>query len=156
MTRIIGAPLNDAERETLRLEAMALLGTPWRHLGREGCGYGHQTGLDCAGALVRLMQAIERPVGDIDLYARTSDGSTLLANLDLHLGERVDTLAPWQIVHMPFGRDGHHIGLTLPGPDGDNRLMIWHSYNGPFPAGRVMWHGIDDQWRKRIRARWAL
>lgn len=156
MTRLIGPPLNDAEREIVRATAMDLLGTPWRHLGRQGCGYGHQTGLDCAGGLVRLVRAVKRPVGDIDLYARTSDGSVLLANLDAHLGPRVETLGPWQIVSMPIARDGQHIGLTLPAPAGDDRLMLWHSYNGTFPAGRVMWHGIDDAWRKRIAARWAL
>lgn len=156
--RLIGPPLSDAERETVQATAMQLLGTPWRHMGRQGCGYGHQTGLDCAGALVRLVLAVGRPVGDIDLYDRTSDGTVLLANLDAHLGERLKpaALGPWQVVHTPFGRNYQHIGLTLPGPAGDDRLFLWHSYNGTFPAGRVMWHGIDDQWRRLIKAGWAL
>ena len=156
MTRLIGPPLTEAERETLRATAMELLGTPWRHMGRAGCGYGHQTGLDCAGAVVRLVLALDRPVGDIDLYERTGDGRVLLANLDAHLGERLppSQLGPWQVVHIPFGKNYQHIGVTLPGPD--DALYLWHSYNGPYPAGRVMWHRVDDQWRRLIRAEWTL
>lgn len=153
--RLLGPPLDDAERAAVFASAMALLGTPWRHMGRLGCGYGHQTGLDCVGGLIRLMRDAGRPVGDIDVYARTSDGRVLLGELDAWLGDRLPpaAVAPWQVVHIPMGRSYQHVGLTLPHGE---QTYLWHAYNGTFPAGRVMWHRLDEAWRKRITAGWAL
>lgn len=153
--RLLGPPLSEQERAVVHASAMALLGTPWRHMGRQGCGYGHQTGLDCVGGLIRLMRDAGRAVGDIDVYNRTSDGSVLLAELDTWLGERLPpaALAPWQVVHLPLGRNYQHVGLTLPH---DGQVYLWHAYNGTYPAGRVTWHRMDEAWRRRMTAGWAL
>lgn len=152
MTRKLGPPLTEAEKAALFAACMDMLGTPWKHMGRKGCGYGRQTGLDCLGAVKAALLAAGRPTEDRKQYDRTSDGSDLLATLDAWMGPRV-AVAPWQVVHLPWGKAVQHVGLLLP-HDGD--IYLWHSYNGDYPAGRVMWHRLDDAWRRRINAGWAL
>lgn len=151
--RLLGPPLSDAERQALFASAMQLLGTPWKHMGRAGMGYGTQTGLDCLGAVKRVLFDAGRKTEDRKAYRREGPPDDLLATLDRWMGARVPTLATWQVVHVPFGRNYQHVGVTL--PCGDD-VYLWHCYNGDYPAGRVMWHTINDAWRKRINARWAL
>lgn len=153
--RLLGPPLTDAEQQALFDSAMALLGTPWKHKGRMGFPYGRQTGLDCLGAVKRVLLDAGRPTEDRERYPRTSDGSDLLATLDAWLGQRVPAAAvgPFHVVHIPFGQSRQHVGVTLP-RDGDTYL--WHSYNESDRTGSVMWHRLDAQWRDRINAGWAL
>ena len=79
----------------------------------------------------------------------------LLATLDAWLGDRVASrdVGPFHVVHVPFGRNYQHVGITLPRGD---EMYLWHCYDGDAPLGRVMWHVVDDAWRKRIHAGWAL
>lgn len=153
--RRLGPPLTDAERAALLASAMSLLGVPWKHMGRQGMGYGTQTGLDCLGAVKRVLFDIGRQTEDRASYNRTAPPADLLATLDAWMGARVTgpAVGPWHVVHVPFGRNYQHVGLTL--PRGDD-VYLWHCYNGDYPAGRVMWHRLDDAWRKRIHAGWAL
>jgi len=142
--RLIGGAFSADEKSLALAAARDCLGIPWRHMGRQGCGYGHQTGLDCVGGLIRLMRDAGRPVGDIDVYDRTADGSVLLGELDAWLGDRADALEPWQVVHIPLGRNYQHVGLTLPHA---GQVYLWHVSNGTYPAGRVMWHRMDEAWQ---------
>lgn len=153
--RRLGAPLTPAELEAVYAEARTCLGVKWRHMGREGIPYGHNVGLDCVGLLIRVVRASGRDVGDIRVYARASDGEELLARMDEWLGERVPRAAVGAgcIMMMLIGGNPH-VGLVVAGPDG--RPMLEHCYNGVAPAGRVMWHGLDDAWRAQIHAGWRL
>lgn len=153
--RLLGPPLSDLEKQAVFSSAMTLLGTPWKHMGRMGFPYGRQTGLDCLGAVKRVLWDAGRPTEDRKVYDRSSDGSDLLATLDAWLGPRVAPadIGPFQVVHAPFGVSRQHVGLTLP-HGGDTYL--WHSYNESSQTGSVMWHRLDAQWRDRLNARWAL
>ena len=153
--RRLGPPLTAAERQALFDSAMSLLGVPWKHMGRQGMGYGTQTGLDCLGAVKRVLFDIGRETEDRKTYQRTAPPADLLATLDAWMGVRVPgrDVGPWHVVHVPFGRNVQHVGITL--PHGDD-VYLWHSYEGDHPHGRVMWHVLNDAWRKRIHAGWAL
>ena len=66
----------ESEAATFEATLRAQLGTAWRHMGRKGCGYGHQTGLDCVGLAIVGALAIGRPVADLEATARArTDGS---------------------------------------------------------------------------------
>lgn len=146
--RALGEPLSAEELSAVYAEAMACRGIHWRHQGRVGLPYGHQNGLDCVGFLIRIVRASGRPVGDIDVYARTSDGAALLAEMDRQLGPRVIVQAG-SIVMLMLGKESPHVGIVS---EREGRLMLTHCYAGH----GVVEHGLDDAWRRRIVAAWAL
>ena len=139
------------ENEAVITEARACIGIRWRHMGRAGLPYGHNVGLDCIGILIRAVRKV-RPVGDVTVYARQSDGTRLRGELDAWLGPRVSAYRPGSVVMMLLG-GSPHVGLVAAR---DGRLTLIHSYNGRSPAGRVMEHGFDAAWQGRVVAGWAL
>lgn len=139
--------LSPSERETFEAALRSRLGVPWRHMGRAGCGYGHQTGLDCIGLLVFGAQAVGRTVADPNHYEKDPDG-TIEARITAHLGPPAASPAPGHVVLMRLPRRPRHAGyITLAG-------TLIHSYAG----GRkcVMEHALDAEWRNRIVRSWAL
>lgn len=149
--RALGSPLDDAEKALVYAEARACIGIKWRHMGRAGLPYGHQTGLDCVGYLIRIVAACGRPVGDIDIYLTTGDGKQLRAEMDRQLGAQVNRteIHAGCIVMLMLGRENPHVGILV-GRSGI--LYLIHCYS---PYG-VVEHRLDDAWRKRIVAGWAL
>ena len=126
-------------------ELRACIGVPWRHMGRQGCGYGHQTGLDCVGLLVRAAKAVGREVRDLEAYAREPDG-TLQARLTEHLGAPCEP-GSGCIVLMRLPREPSHVGyITSAG-------TLIHGYNG---GSRVVVEHPLGLWADRIVAGWAL
>jgi cell wall-associated NlpC family hydrolase len=149
--RKLGEPMTAEEIEAVIAEARACLGIRWRHMGRAGLPYGHNVGLDCIGLVIRAVRKA-RPVGDIRVYARQSDGERLKAEMDIWLGPRVSAYRPGSVAMMLLG-GSPHVGLVAAR---DGRLTLIHSYNGRSPAGRVMEHGFDAAWQGRVVAGWAL
>lgn len=136
-------PMTKAERARFERELRACIGIPWRHMGRAGLPYGHQTGLDCVGLLIRAARAVGREVDEPATYTREPDG-TLRARLVVHLGAPSDSGAG--VVLIRFRKESHVGYIT-------RAETLIHAYNGG--ARCVVEHPLG-LWADRIVARWAL
>lgn len=141
--------LNESEVSAFEAALRAQLGTPWRHMGRKGCGYGHQTGLDCVGLAVFGAISVGRPVADLETYGRRPDGR-LEERITAHLGAPASAVAPGQIVLMQLDNGGlpRHVGYI------SRAGTLIHSRRGT--GGGVVEHTLDDYWRSTIVRSWAL
>lgn len=148
--RAIGSPLDAGELALVFAEARACVGIKWRHMGCQGLGYGHQTGLDCVHYLIRLVRACGRPADDVDFYERTSDGSLLLAEMDRQLGERVPR-AEFRAgcVVMLAGAEAPHVGLLI------ERAGVLNIIHCCVKHG-VIEHGYRGEFVTKTIAGWAL
>lgn len=138
--------LTDSEASTFEAALRAQIGTPWRHMGRKGCGYGHQTGLDCVGLVIVGALAVKRPVRDLEAYSRRPNGQ-LTEILSAHLGSPVDGYGPRRIVLMNLGHP-RHVGYV------SQAGTLIHSRRGA--GGGVVEHELDAQWRATIVRSWEL
>lgn len=138
------AAFTAAERTVWEAELRACIGLPWRHMGRAGLPYGHQTGLDCVGLLVRAARAVGRTVDDLEHYAREPDGS-LQQRLQAHLGPP-GAIVPGSIVLIRF-RQPQHVGYIT------QASTVIHAYNG---GDRVVVEHPLGLWADRIVAGWRL
>lgn len=136
----------DSEAATFEAALRACLGQPWRHMGRKGCGYGHQTGLDCVGLAIVGALAVGRPVADLEAYSRQPDGQ-LETRISEHLGTPATGIGPRRLVLMNLGQP-RHVGYVS-----DAGTLI-HSRRGA--GGGVVEHTLDAQWRATIVRSWAL
>ena len=136
----------DSEASTFEASLRAQLGTAWRHMGRKGCGYGHQTGLDCVGLAILGALAVGRPVRDLEAYSRRPDG-TLEARITAHLGTPASGVGPRRLVLMNLGQP-RHVGYVS-----DAGTLI-HSRRGA--GGGVVEHALDARWRDTIVRSWSL
>lgn len=143
------AKFTHSEVEAFEAALRAQIGTPWRHMGRKGCGYGHQTGLDCVGLAVFGALAVGRPVADLEAYSRRPDGR-LEERITAHLGAPAAAVAPGQIVLMRLDLQGlpRHVGYVS-----DAGTLI-HSRRGA--GGGVVEHTLDARWRDTIVRSWEL
>lgn len=147
--RLLGPPLDDAEREQLLANARAMLGMPWRHKGRRA------SGADCIGFLRLLIGTIRHiPETRMD-YGRTPHNGKLRAGMCEYLGEPVTgPMQPCDIVTMRWSGEAHHVGMIV--PHWYHGVGLIHADNtAPGEAGgRVIEHGIDAAWRRRILEWW--
>jgi hypothetical protein len=145
------APLTDAEFAVFEATLRAQLDTPWRHQGRKGCGYGHQTGLDCVGMAVLGVLALGRPVADLDAYPTDPDG-TLEDRITAHLGapEFPAVIAPRRLVSMRFGGQPRHVAYI------STAGTLIHAFGTRKLGGKVQEHGIDAVVRRCIVRSWPL
>lgn len=131
--------------DVFEAELRACIGIRWRHIGRQGLPYGHQTGLDCVGLLIRAAAAAGRVIDDIPSYSRQPDG-TLEAKITERLGQPVAP-GPGCVVLIRMVRLPSHVGyITRAG-------TLIHSYNGG--DGVVCEHPLA-LWFDRIVKGWAL
>lgn len=131
--------------DAFEAELRACIGIPWRHIGRKGLPYGHQTGLDCVGLLIRAAAAGGRVIDDIPVYSRQPDGS-LEAKITERLGSPVAP-EPGCVVLINMVRLPSHVGyITRAG-------TLTHAYNGG--TGVVCEHPLA-LWANRIVKGWAL
>lgn len=139
-------PFTNAELDIWEAELRSCIGIRWRHMGRKGLPYGHQTGLDCVGLMVRGAQAVGRPVQDLESYSRDPDG-TLQSRLDAHLGDGKLPAENASIVLIAMvGHPSHVAYISRAG-------TIIHAYNGG--TGTVCEHPLG-LWTKRILRGWCL
>lgn len=137
-------PLTPPELDAWEASLRACVGIRWRHRGRLGMGYGHQSGLDCVGLLLRAAQDIGRQVPDVPLYGRDPDG-TLESQLTARLGAP-SPLRPASVVMLRLPREPSHVGYVA-----RNGNLI-HCY---YSTG-VTEHPLDDGWRRRIVRSWSV
>lgn len=142
--------LTDDERYTFEAALRSRMGTPWRHMGRSGCGYGHQTGLDCIGLMIYAAQAVGRKVADLAHYERDPDG-TLEARITAHLGAPAASVGPGQLALLRLPRRPRHVAYIA---NTDGGLTLIHSYAGG--RKQVTEHALDADWLARIVRSWTL
>lgn len=130
------APLADAAR--------AYLGVPFRHQGRNPA-----VGIDCIGLLVLACRDAGMPVDDFDRvnYARDPHDGLLEQHLQVAFGAPVSGLQPGDIVAMAYGRPVRHLGIV---GQRDGALSLIHTSDAA-SVKRVVEHGIDAKWRRRIK-----
>lgn len=136
----------DSEASVFEASLRACVGMPWRHMGRTGCGYGHQTGLDCIGLAIFGMLKVGRPVNDLEAYSRYPDGQ-LEPRITAHLGAPIAGIGPRRLVLMNLG-SLRHVGYVT-----DAGTLI-HSRRGE--GGGVVEGTLDAVWRNCIARSWAL
>lgn len=120
-------------REQIVEAARAYLGVRWRHQGRTA------QGMDCLGLIVAVARDLGLPHVDQTDYSRQPDGVRLRQELEAQM-DRVETFQPGDVLMMRFDLNPQHVALVT------DRGII-HSYA---QARRVVEHGMDDLWRKRV------
>lgn len=151
MTRILGEPFTDAERQQVIATARSFLGCPWKHQGRT------RRGIDCLG-LVALAYDSVRPVVDRQGYGRTPYNGALEASLREHFGPPVASapvaladLKPADLLLMSWTSEPHHVAIVTPHPYG---VGIIHSYSitpNNAGGGSVVEHRLSDDYLPLIQ-----
>lgn len=143
--RILGEPFTEEERMIVLQHARSLLGKPWGHQGRGPRRY------DCIGLLWVSVGAVrELPPTPVD-YGRHPYNKTLQTRLTQWLGPAVSRAPiPGDAISLKWTGEEHHVALVTDHPD--RGLGVIHCYAGaPGEAkGRVVEHGMDSAWLRRI------
>lgn len=126
----------------LDLAARKYVGTPFLHQGRDP-----SVGVDCVGlasVLLRECGLTELASHDLTNYAKNPNGGELERRMQAAFGPPVKDLAPGCLVTIDFYGQSRHVGIV---GEHNGRLTLIHAYGRP---PRVIEHGIDDAWRRRI------
>lgn len=141
-----------SDKSTVFMTARQFLGMPYRHQGRG------EDGLDCLGLLLAVAQELDlrdgqgTPLVDGDRrdYGWRPDGVAFEAEIAARL-RRVDVLEPSAIALFRLQGNPQHVGIFSTLPDG--RLGLIHAHA---PVGRVVEHGFDGPWPRRLHAVFSL
>lgn len=135
----------DELTERMAREARSLVGTPWRHLGRQP-----GVGLDCLGLLIVVARrcGIVAPDYDEGNYGRLPSEQRLLAGLAEH-ADPVAGNVPFPGCVGVFRIAGRmqHVGLFLARNDGNRGLDLVHAYA---TARAVVAHRFASPWDRRL------
>jgi len=131
----------DAQRRACVDAARALVGTPWRHRGR------NERGIDCIGLIVAALRAGGFPVKDRIDYGREPWADGLRSELACQFGEPLLEIT-WQpgdvaLFDLP-GKEPCHVGIL-----GDYRfggLSLIHAHS----RHNVAEHGLNGVWRRLL------
>lgn len=127
---------------TIESAARELIGVPWVHQGRT------EQGVDCVGLGVLAFRANGIEVSDREDYSRDPDG-TLRAELTRALGAPVNgPPQPGDVALMTYPHTERHVGIVSQDAHG---LTLIHADSR---RGKVVEHGIDYRWRRRIVGVW--
>jgi cell wall-associated NlpC family hydrolase len=114
--------------------ARSYLGVRWHHQGR------NRAGLDCIGLVIVVAKDLGLSDYDIDGYGRVPDGKSLRATMC----EQMDLLKrdplPGDVLLFAFQRNPLHTAIVT-----DTGMI--HAFAN---ARKVVEHGFDDTWRKRL------
>lgn len=141
------------------VSARSFLGTKWVHQGRT-----KGVALDCIGLIIE----VARETGCTDAvfnepYGRMPDGHRLKAECDARLDKLWETdeekwmtpgkkLVPWDLLQdgtiplMAWRKFPIHMGFVAQGPF---RPHLIHCFA---VIGKAVEHGLDEEWRGRIKA----
>lgn len=118
--------------------AKQTVGTAYHSMGRKV-----GVGLDCVGVVVHCAQAIQYPYVDCKRYSEKPGQKELFAYLDANFEEiELDKAQPGDILVFWFREKGVEQHLAM-----KSDLGMIHIYN---TVGRVVEHGIDEFWQKRL------
>lgn len=131
----------DAHRQACVDAARALVGTPWRHRGR------NERGIDCIGLIVAALRAGDFPIKDRIDYGREPWADGLRRELSGQFGEPLQESA-WQpgdivLFDLP-GKEPCHVGILADYRFGGLSLIHAHSRHN------VAEHGLDGLWRRLL------
>lgn len=124
----------------LQTAARKYLDVKFHHQGRQPWA------LDCLGLCVVAARDIGREFDDAKGYSKTPDGVTLKSEMDRQLTRVNRKPQPNDILLMRFQKNPQHVAIVT-----DEGII--HSYEG---VGKVVEHGLDERWRKRIVAVYEL
>lgn len=138
-------------------EAREWVGTPFQHqqhtkqVATDCIGLVGGVGMNCGLLPSDPMQlpGIQRFIG----YGPIPDGRLMQA-LDAYL-VRIDMeqMQPGDVVVIRWRREPHHLAILADHPHGG--LSIIHAFGGPTVAA-VAEHAMDDKWRRRVVACFAM
>jgi cell wall-associated NlpC family hydrolase len=110
-------------------EARALLGTPWRHLGRS------ETGIDCIGLVLVAAARVGIVLPDPAPYTREPSGQTLRQGMASVLDHvPLAEVEPGDVLVMNLGLYAGHVGLYAVHPTYGAPAVV-HAY---LPRKRVV------------------
>lgn len=133
-------------RQQVVAAARRYLGARWQHQARGDDVF------DCVGLLVRV--ARDLGLGDVPpmSYAEHPDGRTLLRLAAQYMRPiALRDFAAGDVVVLRFGPAPQHFGIV--GDYFAGGFSLVHAYRG---VDRVVEHRLDDVWRRRIVAAFAL
>ena len=128
-------------------EARSWIGTRFHHQGRlKGVG------VDCAGLVVGVAEALGMSVQDRSDYTRQPDGQMLEEVCDTQmLRIPVNAIEPGDVILMRFEKEPQHLAIV--GDYEFGGLSIIHSY---IQARGVVETRLDDAWLNRVVAAYRL
>jgi NlpC/P60 family putative phage cell wall peptidase len=134
-------------RAEIVAEARSWLGTRFHHQGRlKGVG------VDCAGLVVGVAEAMGMTVQDQSDYSRFPDGEMLEQVCDQQMTRvPLSEIQPGDILLMRFEQDPQHLAIV--GDYEFGGLSIIHSY---IQARGVVETRLDDAWLGRVFAAYRL
>lgn len=128
-------------REEIVCAARTWLGTPFHHQGRlKG------TGVDCAGLIVGVARELGLSAFDTTGYGRRPNTRELEAICHSEMCPIAGEAGPGDVWLVEADGRPQHLAFATD-------VGLLHAYA---PARRVVEHGIDDRWRRRLIAAFAL
>lgn len=134
--------------------ARSFLGVPFKHRGRT------RRGLDCAGLVWCACAEAGVTHPDLKRYGREPHRDGMMRVVIAGAGEPVwqgkvgqvvprEMLQVGDVLVMRFEKEPHHMGIV--GTDRLRGLSLIHA-DGSHTVRRVVEHGLDEHWQKRICA----
>ena len=121
--------------------ARALLGVPFRHQGRDPVH-----GVDCIGLAVLAARAIGLNPPDRTDYPRQPTGQLAPALAGYLQPIDLADVKPGDLYLLAFAHEPMHLGIATD-------IGLLHTFS---QVGRVVEHGLDAKWRRRIVAAYRL
>lgn len=115
------------------------LGTPFRHEGRSAAG------VDCYGLLIVVATETGLDIPIESGYGKRPSGSHMRKMLEQYATPvPISEMQLADILHVKFSDQPQHLAIV----SGVAPLRIIHA---DAIAGRVVEHGLSDEWRSRVR-----
>lgn len=146
MSRAIGAAFTDDERAAFIAAARSFLASNEGQPAR----FAHQARradrMDCIGLLVLSLLKIGKPVNNRTDYGRAPSRGKLHESMAEHFGTAVDDAPrPGDVVTLAWTEEECHVAIVVDHPA--RGIGFVHCY---LAAGKVIEHGVDETWRRRI------
>lgn len=137
------------EHPRLDIAARKYIGVPFRHQGRNP-----DIGIDCVGFLVvsAIACGLHNLVAhDFTGYARNPAHGALESRLRAAFGSPISSSPiPGDVVSISYHGQTRHVAIV---GERNGRLTLIHTASN---VGRVVEHGLTDQWRSRITGIYRL
>lgn len=131
--------MQQVSRQNVIAEARKWLDTRWHHLGRS------EHGVDCAGMVILVGQALGLPAEDLQGYRRSPDGilfrQHIFKQTTFEPQPRPGSIAMFRESKFPT-----HTGIFA---ERDGQLTLIHAY---MPYGKVVEEPFIHEWPKKLVA----
>ncbi len=127
--------------------ARSLIGTPYRHQGR------NRRGMDCVGPLLFVTAAMGMDYQETDRrYGRNPEKFRLKQEMDARLEKvRTEDIRPGDILLFGFGGPPQHVGIATDYVHGGLGLVHCNT-----KVGRVVEHALSPAWRRMLKHAYRL